>query len=163
MIGEAIDVALRFGQLRDSTMTARKILESQRLVAASPDYLNKAGTPQVPTDLAEHQVIVGPSSSNLVGWTFKRNGKTTSVRVESHLKFTVNEGTTSAAVAGLGIVSGAVIGCREELESGKLVQILPDWTIGTVEVHAVLAGGHNAKASSRAFVDYLVSSFRGNP
>lgn len=160
LIEEAIDVALRFGSLSDSTMTARKLGESQRLIAASPAYLKEAGTPKRPADLAGHQIILGPSSAGNAGWTFKKNGKTTSVQVESKLMITVNEGTTAAAVAGMGIVSTVLMGCRTELESGALVQLLPDWSVGAVEINAVLAGGHNAKASSRAFVDYLVASFR---
>ncbi len=159
LIEEAIDVALRFGPLRDSTMTARKLMESPRLIAASPAYLEEAGAPRVPSDLAGHQIILGPSSGGPTGWTFQRNGKTTSVRVESRLVVTVNEGATAAALAGMGIVSTALMGCRSEIESGALVQLLPDWEIGTVEVNAVLAGGRNAKASSRAFVDYFVASF----
>ena len=160
LIEEAIDVAVRFGPLSDSSMTARKLLDTPRLVAASPAYLEKAGTPRVPSDLATHKIILGPSSAGSVGWTFKKGGKTTSVKVEGQLRFTVNEGTTAAAVAGLGIVSGSLAGCRSELENGTLVQLLPDWTIGTVAVNAVIAGGHSAKASSRAFVDYLVESFQ---
>ena len=160
LIEEAIDVVLRSGPLSDSTMTARKLGESRRLIAASPAYLEKAGTPKVPADLAGHQFILGPSSAGTAGWTFHKKGKTTSVQVESQLMITVNEGTTAAAVAGLGIVSTALMGCRSEIESGELVQLLPDWSIGTVEINAVLAGGHNAKASSRAFVDFLVTSFR---
>ena len=160
LIEEAIDVALRFGPLRDSTMIARKLGDTPRLIAASPAYLAKAGTPRVPADLAGHQIILGPSSASLTGWRFNKGGKTSSVRVESRLMMTVNEGTTAAALAGLGIVSTALMGCRSEIESGALVQLLPDWTIGTIEVNAILAGGHNAKASSRAFVEYLVASFR---
>ncbi|MEM6669008.1 MAG: LysR family transcriptional regulator [Pseudomonadota bacterium] len=160
LIGEAIDVALRFGQMPDSTMTAKKIVESPRLVAASPAYLERAGMPKTPGDLAQHQIILGPSSTGTAGWTFQKNGKTTSVRVESNLLITVNEGTTAAALAGMGVISSSLIGCRAEIESGRLVRLLPDWTIGTVEVHAVLAAGRDAKASSRAFVEYLAASFR---
>ena len=72
-------------------------------------------------------------------------------------------GATAAAVAGLGIASASFAAYRSELESGALIQLLPDWTIGTVPVSAVIAGGHDAKASSRAFVDYLVKSFQEKP
>ncbi|MEM1090098.1 MAG: LysR family transcriptional regulator [Pseudomonadota bacterium] len=160
LIEEAIDVALRFGTLRDSSMIARKLADSPRLLAAAPEYLARAGTPKVPADLAAHQIILGPSSSGSAGWTFSKGGKTTSVRVESRLMITVNEGTTAAALAGMGVVSTALMGCRSEIENGTLVQVLPDWQIGTVEANAILAGGRQAKASARAFVDYLVRSFR---
>lgn len=160
LIEEAIDVALRFGPMPDSTMTARKLMVSPRLIAAAPAYLERAGRPKTPAELASHKIILGPSSAGTTGWSFQRNGKTTSVRVESNLLITVNEGTTAAAVAGMGIISTSLIGCRTEIESGQLVKILPEWTIGSVEVNAVLAGGRNAKASSRAFVDYLAASFQ---
>ena len=160
LIDQAIDVALRFGSLSDSTMVARRLGVTPRLIAASPAYLANAGTPQIPADLAEHQVIIGPSSMGSTGWRFKKDGKTLSVRVEGQLMVTVNEAATAAALAGMGIISTAFWGCRAELESGELVQILADWEIGTVEVNALLAGGRSAKPSARAFADYLVASFR---
>lgn len=160
LIEESIDVVMRFGRLSDSRMTAKKLIESPRLIAASPDYLEKFGTPKTPADLANHRVIIGPSSSTAMGWTFQKAGKRTSVKVESKLTVTVNEGTTAAAVSGLGIISTSLVGCRADIESGALMRLLPDWEIGTVEVHAVLAGGRQAKASSRAFVKYMAQSMR---
>ncbi|MGD1702619.1 LysR family transcriptional regulator [Dapis sp. BLCC M229] len=162
LIEQAIDVALRFGPLSDSTMVARRLAVTPRLIAASPAYLAKAGTPQIPADLAGHQVIIGPSSMGSTGWSFKKDGKTLSVRVEGQLMVTVNEASTAAALAGMGIISTAFLGCRAELERGELVQILADWEIGTVEVNALLAGGRTAKPSARAFADYLVASFRNS-
>ena len=162
LIDRGIDVAVRFGPLRDSTMVARRLGVTPRLLVASPAYLAKAGTPTTPADLAGHQVIIGPSSMGSTGWSFKKDGKTLSVRVEGQLMVTVNEAATAAALAGMGIISTAFWGCRAQLESGELVQILADWEIGTVEVNALLAGGKSAKPSARAFADYLVASFR-NP
>ena len=91
LIDQGIDVALRFGPLSDSTMVARHLGLTPRLIAASPAYLEKAGVPKIPPDLAGHKVIIGPSSMGTTGWTFKKNGKTLSVRVESQLMVNVNE------------------------------------------------------------------------
>ncbi|NER47243.1 MAG: LysR family transcriptional regulator [Symploca sp. SIO1A3] len=162
LIDQAIDVAIRFGPLRDSTMVARRLGLTQRLIAASPAYLAKAGTPKTPADLAGHQVIIGPSSMGTTGWTFQKDGKTLSVRVDGQLMVTVNEASTAAAVAGMGIISTSFWGCRAELENGELVQVLADWEIGTVEVNALLAGGKSAKPSACAFANYLVASFRNS-
>lgn len=162
LIDEAIDIAVRFGQLTDSTMVARRLGVTPRLIAASPAYLAKAGMPKTPADLAGHQVIIGPSSMGSTGWTFKKDGKTLSVRVEGQLMVTANEASTLAAVAGMGIISTSFWGCRAELESGELIQILADWEIGNVEVNALLTGGKSAKPSARAFADYLVASFRNS-
>ena len=162
LIDQAIDVAIRFGLLIDSTLVARKIGETPRLIVASPAYLEKSGIPKVPADLASHKVILGPSGMGPAGWNFKKKDKALSVRVEGQLTVTVNEAATASALAGLGIITTSFWGCKSELESGKLVQLLNDWEIGTVEVNAVLAGGRNAKPSARAFTDYLVKSFRND-
>lgn len=160
LIDQAIDVAIRFGELADSTLDARKIGETPRMVVASPTYLKRAGMPRAPADLANHKVVVGPSGTGKTGWTLTKHGKTTSVRVESQITVTVNEAATAAAVCGLGVVTTSYWGCRDEIENGKLVHLFPDWDIGFVEVNAVLAGGRNAKPSARAFTDYLVKSFK---
>lgn len=160
LIDQAIDVALRYGPLSDSTLIAKKLGAPARLIAASPSYLEEAGTPKVPTDLAGHKVILGPSGMETVAWNFRKGGKTVSVQVDGQVTVSVNEAATAAALAGMGVIATGFWGCRSEIESGALVQLLPDWEIGTVEVNAVLAGGRNAKPSARAFADYLVKSFR---
>ena len=161
LVDEAIDVAIRFGPLDDSTMVARKLGVTPRLVAASPAYLERAGVPQAPADLIDHQIVLGPSSSGKAGWTFRKGGKVQSIRVGGRLMITVNEGTTVAAVAGMGIVSTALWGCRAELENGTLVQLLPDWDLGLIEVNALLSGGKGTKPSARAFAAHLQDSLDG--
>lgn len=160
LVNQAIDVAIRFGPLTDSTMVARKLGDTPRLLAASLAYLERHGIPQMPADLVDHQIIMGPSSSGKAGWQFERDGKVQSVRVESQLMITVNEATTVAALAGLGIVSTALWGCKADLESGALVRVLPEWSLGSVEVHALLAGGRGTKPSARVFTTYLQEQLR---
>lgn len=159
LIDQSIDVALRFGTLSDSTMVARKLVRGPRILAASPEYLKRAGTPKTPADLAQHQIVLGPSSVGPIGWRFQKDDRELSIRVDHQLMVTVNEASTAAALAGMGVVSTSMLGCRAEIESGKLVRILPDWEIGFAEVHAVIAAGRSAKPSARAFVDYLVHAF----
>ena len=155
LIDEAIDVAIRFGPLGDSTMVARKLVTTRRVVVASPSYLDSAGYPDQPTDLVDHRVILGPSSVGKAGWSFEKDGKVQSIRVEGQLMLSVNESTTAAAVAGLGVISTSYLSCKNELEEGTLVQLLPDWTIGLVEVNALLASGRHSKPSARAFTKHL--------
>ncbi|RTM15364.1 MAG: LysR family transcriptional regulator [Bradyrhizobiaceae bacterium] len=154
-VDEGIDVGLRFGVLRDSTAVARRIAVWPRVIVASPSYVERAGLPRSPADLAKHSVVLGPSRLG-PAWTFNKDGRATSVRVNGRLTATVNEVATAAAVAGLGLASMASVGCRSEIENGSLVRILPDWDMGAVELHAVLPGGRSAKPSARAFVDFLV-------
>ena len=160
LIDHGIDIAIRFGVLEDSTMVARKLVTGRRLLAASPAYLSKAGTPGSPAELAAHSIVRGPSGKGPLGWKFEKGGTQLSVQVDGQVSVDVNEASTAAALAGLGIITTATFGCRKELESGELVQILPDWEIGTIEGHAILAAGRKAKSSARTFVDYLTQSFR---
>ncbi|MEO0364348.1 MAG: LysR family transcriptional regulator [Pseudomonadota bacterium] len=160
LIQDGIDIAFRFGRLSDSNMTARKVMTCERIIVASPDYLERVGTPQTPSDLVNHKIIKGPPSIGLAGWSFTKRGKKTSIKVSGQLSFSVNEGAIAAAVSGLGIVLSAVVGCRTELNRGQLVRLLPEWTIGTVDGHALMAGGRMTKASAKAFVDYMTDLYR---
>lgn len=74
---------------------------------------------------------------------------------------TANEG--AVAVAGWGIVSTGYFGRAVELAEGRLTELLTDWQMGAVDVHAVFAAGHAAKPAARAFVDFLVTSFKDTP
>jgi DNA-binding transcriptional LysR family regulator len=158
LLTEGVDVALRLGALSDSAAVARRITTWPRLLVASPDYLAKAGTPKTPTDLSTHTVISRPGDGG-PSWSFRKHGKVVSVRVAGRLAVTLNEAAIAAAVAGLGIVSTSLWSCREEITGGALVQVLPDWDIGQMELHALLAAGRAAKPSARLFTEFLVAEF----
>lgn len=160
-VTDGVDVGLRFGALTDSTAVAKRICSSPRVLAASPEYLKRAGVPLIPADLTHHAVIAGPSRIGQ-SWSFQKAGKTTSVRVVGQLLVTVNEVSIAAAVAGLGIVSMSLGGCRKEIETGELIRLLPDWDMGLIDLHAVFAAGRAAKPSARAFAEFLAEAFRGS-
>lgn len=160
LVTEGVDIALRFGPLPDSNALAKRIGSTPRVVVAAPSYLERAGVPQVPADLATHSVIVGPSITGHV-WSFRHEGTAFSVRVDGKLSVSVNEVSTVAAVAGLGIVSMSLAGCINEIEEGSLVRVLPEWDMGSIEVNAVFAAGRAAKPSARAFADYLIAALDG--
>jgi DNA-binding transcriptional LysR family regulator len=157
LVGEGIDVALRLGQLQDSSATARLIGTSPRVVVAAPAYLAKAPRLDVPADLAQHALIIGPTGP-LTAWSFARDGRTFSLRVDAKLSVSVNEGAVAAANAGLGIVATSGWGCRAEVESGALRRVLGDWDMGQVDIHAVFPAGRAAKPAARAFADHLAAA-----
>jgi DNA-binding transcriptional LysR family regulator len=161
LILEGMDVALRFGSLPDSTAVARLLGVTERLLAASPAYLAKWGHPTVPADLPRHNVILGPAALIAGGWSFEKDGRRTSVRVDGRVSITVNDGATAAAVAGLGIISTGAWSCRAELRSGALVRILEDWKMEPAEVNAIFPAGRAAKPAARAFVEYLATQLKG--
>ncbi len=160
LVTEGVDVALRFGPPGNATAMARKIATTRRVLVASPTYLKRAGAPASPADLANHALIVGPTGQALEGWTFEKDGRTLSIRVEGRITTNANEGAVAAAMAGLGICSTGEWGSRAERDSGALVEVLTDWKMENVEINAVFPAGRAAKPSARAFAEYLAQSFR---
>lgn len=156
LVTDGVDVAFRFGTLADSTAVARKLARWTRVLAASPDYLRDAPPLAVPADLAAHALIVGPQGFR--EWVFTRDGTEASIRVEGRLKIPVFEGALAAAVAGMGIVLTSLGASGREIENGSLVRVLPDWDMGTVDLHALLPAGRAAKPSARALVTYLADA-----
>ena len=108
----------------------------------------------MPSDLAHHSVIIGPAHPSPT-FFFRKDGRVTSVRVDSQLAITINEGATASAVAGLGIAASSENSARAEIEAGKLVRVLPDWDFGSMEVNALFANG-TIKPAARAFADFLL-------
>lgn len=158
LVQDGVDVAFRFGALTNSSALARRLASPPRLLVASPADLARAGMPRTPTDLAGHSVIIGPTGAGSDAWSFWRGKRKVSVRVEGRHRISASEGATAAAVAGLGIISTALWGCRAELASGALVQVLADWPMAPVEFHAVFPPGRAAKPAARALAEYLVGT-----
>jgi DNA-binding transcriptional LysR family regulator len=113
----------------------------------------------MPSDLAHHSVIIGPAHPSPT-FSFRKDGRVASVRVDSQLAITINEGATASAVAGLRIAASSENSARAELEAGKLVRVLPDWYFGSMEVNALFANGKTKKPAARAFADFLLRELR---
>jgi DNA-binding transcriptional LysR family regulator len=159
LVTEGIDVAFRFGSLPDSSATARKVIDVPRILAASPLYLDKHGTPMKPSDLAHHAVIIGPAHDSPT-FSFRKEGRVASVRVQSQLVVTMMEGAIASAKAGLGIVAVSLQSAKAEVERGELVRILADWDFGSMEVNALFVAGRIIKPAARAFTDFLIGELR---
>ncbi|WP_322107298.1 LysR family transcriptional regulator [Paraburkholderia sp. J41] len=159
LIPEGVDVALRLGVLGDSSATARRIRSWPRVLVASPGYLAKAGMPKHPTDLSAHDLIVGPMTSDMA-WSFRRGGKKTSIRLDSRFRVDGNEGAIAAAVAGLGITMTTSGACRVETEKGSLVRVLPQWDLGSSDLHAVYVSGRGASRAAKVFTQYLIAALK---
>jgi DNA-binding transcriptional LysR family regulator len=160
LIVEGVDVAFRFGQLKDSNATATMLGRCPRMLVASPHYLADKGIPVEPGDLADHSFIKGPSGAGVRGWTFEKGGRRVMVRGEGRLTISLNEGTTTAAVAGLGILATGLWGCRAELGDGRLIALLPDWAVEPIEVNAVYPAARAAPPAARAHLAYLADELK---
>jgi DNA-binding transcriptional LysR family regulator len=162
LVTEGLDIALRFGELPPSSVIALKILDTPRILAAAPSYLEARGTPMVPSDLSNHTIIVGPAYTSMSLARLKDERNET-IRIDSRLSLNFNEGAITAAVAGLGIAATSLHSVPDELEAGRLVRVLPEWDLGSMEVHVVFVGGKIIKPAARTFANFLHDEFARQP
>ncbi len=151
------DVAIRFGPLADSPLTARKLGESRRVIIAAPAYLAQHGTPQVPEDLHGHNCLNFNFRRAEPTWPFRDGAREYSLPVRGNIEANNGETLGQLAAAGVGIARVGAFSIADEIASGQVVPILEDYNPGDVEaIHAVFAGGANTPARVRVFVDFLV-------
>ncbi len=163
LVRNAVDVAIRLGQLADATATAKRIATIPRVIVAAPDYLARHGTPEAPVDLVLHRIVGGTAAAVPTAWRFERHGEESAIKPEFHFSTDENEGAIAAAVAGFGITSTSGWACRRELEDGTLVRLLPEWTLAGIPVHAYFPMGRATRAAARAAIDHLVAAFERSP
>jgi DNA-binding transcriptional LysR family regulator len=162
LVREAVDVAIRLGQLVDSSATAKLIAKIPRVIVAAPTYLEQAGTPASPMDLAKHRIVAGSAAAVPSAWAFELRGEKLTVDLQPHFSTNENEGAVAAAVAGLGITSTSEWACQRELGNGSLIRLLTDWKMADIPVHAYFPMGPATRAAARALVDHLATLFDGN-
>jgi DNA-binding transcriptional LysR family regulator len=162
LVREAVDVAIRLGQLVDSSATAKLIAKIPRVIVAAPTYLEQAGTPASPMDLAKHRIVAGSAAAVPSAWAFELRGEKLTVDLQPHFSTNENEGAVAAAAAGLGITSTSEWACQRELGNGSLIRLLTDWKMADIPVHAYFPMGPATRAAARALVDHLAALFDGN-
>ena len=160
LAGEA-DVAVRFGPLPDSPLTARRIGETGQVVVASPDYLQRHGTPQQPEDLAAHNCLRFNFRRAEPDWPFIRDGQSFSLPVSGNIECSSGEALAQLARVGAGIARIGEFSVAEDIQRGDLMPLLQAFNPGDREpIHAVFVGGSTMPVRVRLFVDFLVELHR---
>lgn len=160
MVADGFDVAFRFGQPRNSTLVARKLLDVPVVTLAAPSYLKRHGRPRVPADLEsdDHTCIHfrDPETGRPFPWEFWGGGEHLVVQARGRL--VVNEGGTlhSVCMAGHGICQTLEYGAQALIAEGKLVKILTEWGEETFPLYALYPSRQHLPAKVRAFVDFVV-------
>jgi DNA-binding transcriptional LysR family regulator len=165
LVGSGFDLGIRVGALGDSGLVARQLATNRRVLCAAPEYLQRRGTPRTPADLAAHDclLLVG-SQGRQEAWHFTdRKGREITQRVQG--RFESNQGALlrDAVMAGLGIAMHSVWHVHEQLRSGQLQVLLPDYPIATTGIHAVMPQRRLVPPRVRAFVDFLAERLGGHP
>ncbi|MGX5721828.1 LysR substrate-binding domain-containing protein [Shinella zoogloeoides] len=158
VIGERTDVAIRSGPLRDSSLKARKLLESRKVVIASPDYLARHGTPRHPTDLAAHNCLRFNFRRSMDDWPFlSEDGAAEPHEITGNMLVSSGAILRQLCLDGLGLGRIGRFHVEPDIAAGTLVPVLEAFNPGDIEiVHAVFAGHEHLAVRIRAFIDFLV-------
>jgi DNA-binding transcriptional LysR family regulator len=155
LIAEGADLALRIGELPDSSFVARKLESARRLFIASPSYLARRSPPTSLGDLARHDVVSGPADAGDETWVARRNGRIERQLVSPRVRSRSATGVVACAVAGLGVATASIWMCAEALASGDAVEVLSDYALDPVQAYVVFPAGRRPSQRARAFSDYL--------
>ena len=160
---EGVDVAVRIGQLPDSSLQAIKVGRVRQVLVASPGYLQAHGIPDRPAELTQHTVIARGAAAADVDWQFMEGGKPVAQHLRSRLRTSSNDSAIAAAVAGFGITRLLSYQVAEHLRAGELQVVLEAYETPALPIHVVHREGRRATQKVRGFIDLAVDALRAHP
>ena len=160
LLDEGVDVAVRIGELPDSTMQAIRVGQVRRVICAAPSYLAANGIPTSPGDLHGHTIISASSVTPNPEWKLMDRGVLKSVRLQARMITTTNDSAVAAAVSGFGLTRLLSYQVGEHLRTGKLKSVLRDFEQTALPVHVVHREGRQAPQRVRAFLDLAIERLR---
>jgi DNA-binding transcriptional LysR family regulator len=164
LIEEGFDLAIHLDEMRDSSLIARKLGSSQRIVCGSPNYFKKHGIPKTPDDLRRHNCLINSSLPPRDQWQFSiPGGETTIVKVTGNMEANVADALRMAAISGLGLVLLPTYMVGQDIRKGRLNPVLTDYVPAPLEIHAVYPHRKHLSAKVRTFVDFLSERFHPKP
>ena len=161
LIAEQIDVAIRVAHLEDSTLVARKLASNPRVLVAAPGYLARAGTPQTPEDLSQHNCLLFLSGSTVWNeWSFSDGATSVSISAQGSIRMNDGMALAASACTGAGITVLDRLMVDQELTSGALVELLPAYRLNSgPSIYAVYPARKWLARKTTAFVAFLQEKF----
>ncbi|MRX07740.1 LysR family transcriptional regulator [Pseudoduganella sp. FT25W] len=161
LVEEAYDLAIRFGELPDTRLTARRLMANKRFLCASPAYLKKHGEPRTPADLHHHRCILHRQNDDVYGtWRLKKGKTEELVKVRGAVSSNDGDIVMNWALDGQGIVQRSEWDVAKYLASGRLKEIMQDYTLPDADLYLYYLTRSNLPAKVRAFIDFLAEEFR---
>lgn len=159
LIGGGVDVSLRVGDLPDSAYTATRLAVGQRYIMATPEYLERFGEPQKPADLVRHQAIIYSVNNGGVNWCLKNGTLSQHIMLKEKLKTNSSEAVRDCVLNSIGLTINSEWMFREELSSGKVVRILPEWSLEPLTLWALYPTGSMISGKVKLFISFIKSCF----
>ena len=164
LLAQRTDVAIRVGDLTDSTLIARKLGQSRRVVCAAPAYLERHGAPQTPGDLQGHNCLRFNFRRSRTGWPFRQDGRVLEQPVSGNLLVNNGETMRQMALAGVGVARLGLFHVAADIATGALTPLLEAYNPDDLEtINAVYVGGGHVPYRVRAFIDHLVDTLASAP
>ncbi len=163
MMDEGMDIAVRIGELPDSSMQAVRVGRVRRVICGAPDYLEQHGIPQAPDDLAAHSIVSANAVTPSSDWRLVQDGAPRVVKLQPRLSTTTNDSAVAAAVSGFGLARLLSYQVADELRAGQLKIVLSEFETPPLPVHLVHREGRHASRKARAFLDLAIERLRANP
>jgi len=161
LVKQGVDLAIRIGPLADSSLIARKIGTSKRVIVASPDYLVKHGRPKKPSDLEKHECLFYSLQKSPDLWYFNSTQEgDESIRVNGRFKASSPDAICDAAAEGLGIAVISEWNARQYIKSGRLKTILPDYRPTTYDIHAVYPERRFVPQKVKRMIEFLAKKVK---
>ena len=157
LIDDGLDLALRFGELKDSTLSARKLLDMPIVGAASPEYFKKYGYPKTPADLSDHCCLMQTIGTQKDHWEFKGPDGLYAVPVSGSFRADSPHAIANMAVKGHGIGRMPLYTARPFVESGQLELLFDGKDAKVIGLHAVYPPSRYLTARIRAVIDHLAA------
>lgn len=160
LVGDHVDVAIRLGEVKGDQLVARRVGGVERVLFASPTYLDLRGAPTQPEDLGNHDCLLLRTPRMQARWQLQRDGVTTEVTVHGRTMLNNQGLMRMLAERGMGIGVLTPDLARDALASGRLVRVLPPWSMAPLPVHAVTSS-RLQPARVKAFVAFLADRLGG--
>lgn len=163
LVDEGFDLAVRIGSLPESGLIARKLGGDHAIICASPAYLKRQGIPKTPEDLAHHACL-GYTYTNSGGeWRIHSRRKEAVIPINGGIKADNGDMLRLAALSGAGLIFQPHFIVGDDLRTGRLVQVLPDYASAELGIYALYPSRKHLSAKVRTFVDFLVERLGANP
>lgn len=156
LVAEGFDVAIRAGNLPDSSLIVRKLAPLKSVLCASPDYLKHHGIPQTIEQLAAHNCLQFSYSRDVKEWTFMRDGQSQSIDIKGNYRVNNSEALREAMLQGLGIGRLPTFVAGPDIVAGRLIKLLDQYQMPNQSIYAVFSERQFLPAKVRAFVDFAI-------
>ena len=155
MVEEGIDVSVRIGWLEDSRLIARRLCEADRILCASPAYLEQHGRPRTPSQLTAHKCIVFSLLPTPCQWQFTRRNQRETIHIGSRLRTNSSIALRELVKSGAGIAPLSRFLVREDIRTGQLEQLLPEYDCGSAGIYAVYQDRRYLQPKVRLFIELM--------